>query len=159
MLNKQIPRTSQQRRRSRVEGQEIGDGRRRSSTTRNTDPRVAAVELNTLETREAKLNLSCPAVKYQEFIESQEWENIDLDKICETAPEGFKNLRQEEPVRAPIFNDTCSVCLTAFDESVGDQPYIRKLTCRHIFHDKCIMDWVLADHSTCPLCMQQINGL
>jgi len=41
----------------------------------------------------------------------------------------------------------CSVCSDGFKR--GEK--IRKLPCKHIFHDKCIMPW-LETHSTCPNC-------
>jgi hypothetical protein len=41
----------------------------------------------------------------------------------------------------------CSVCSDGFRK--GEK--IRKLPCKHIFHDKCIMPW-LDKNSTCPNC-------
>jgi len=41
----------------------------------------------------------------------------------------------------------CSVCSDGFRK--GEK--IRKLPCKHIFHDKCIMPW-LDQNSTCPNC-------
>jgi len=41
----------------------------------------------------------------------------------------------------------CSVCSEGFRK--GEK--IRKLPCKHIFHDKCIMPW-LDKNSTCPNC-------
>jgi len=41
----------------------------------------------------------------------------------------------------------CSVCSEGFAR--GEK--IRKLPCKHIFHDKCIMPW-LDKNSTCPNC-------
>jgi len=41
----------------------------------------------------------------------------------------------------------CSVCSEGFRK--GEK--IRKLPCKHIFHDKCIMPW-LEKNSTCPNC-------
>jgi hypothetical protein len=41
----------------------------------------------------------------------------------------------------------CSVCSDGFKR--GEK--IRKLPCKHIFHEKCIMPW-LESHSTCPNC-------
>jgi hypothetical protein len=41
----------------------------------------------------------------------------------------------------------CSVCSDGFRK--GEK--IRKLPCKHIFHDKCIMPW-LEKNSTCPNC-------
>jgi hypothetical protein len=41
----------------------------------------------------------------------------------------------------------CSVCYESFKKGCK----IRKLPCKHIFHDKCIMPW-LETNSTCPNC-------
>eukprot|EP01125_Pyxidicula_operculata_P011592 TRINITY_DN379_c0_g1_i1.p1 TRINITY_DN379_c0_g1~~TRINITY_DN379_c0_g1_i1.p1 ORF type:complete len:177 (+),score=48.86 TRINITY_DN379_c0_g1_i1:357-887(+) len=49
------------------------------------------------------------------------------------------------------YKDTCPVCAENF--VLGDEA--RKLPCRHIFHNDCIIPW-LNQHNTCPLCRHEL---
>ena len=44
---------------------------------------------------------------------------------------------------------SCSICLEAFvkndDVTVG-------ITCIHMFHTKCILEWMCSSHDMCPCC-------
>jgi len=42
----------------------------------------------------------------------------------------------------------CAICLDA----VLSSEIVYNLPCNHIFHDKCLGEWFLNKHSTCPLC-------
>ena len=44
--------------------------------------------------------------------------------------------------------DTCSICLDEFKEGVR----IGKTSCNHIYHKKCINNWIDLKNSECPLC-------
>ncbi|KAL2869015.1 RING finger protein [Aspergillus lucknowensis] len=44
-----------------------------------------------------------------------------------------------------------SICL----DLINPDDTIHALKCYHVFHDFCLEKWVLASHSTCPLCQQQ----
>lgn len=48
-------------------------------------------------------------------------------------------------------NSQCMVCLETIDENENNS---YQLSCNHIFHTKCIMDWFRSRSSTgnCPLC-------
>ena len=55
-------------------------------------------------------------------------------------------------------NDTCAICL---EEDEDDNKMV-KLSCNHIFHQKCIEDWVKVQHSSgvvpqCAICRQKID--
>ena len=45
----------------------------------------------------------------------------------------------------------CSICIDEFKK--GDS--IRKLVCKHKFHDNCLLEWVKL-HSECPMCRKSI---
>jgi len=46
---------------------------------------------------------------------------------------------------------TCPIC---YDDLTDDMTY--KIECKHTFHQKCIMLW-LVNHNNCPCCRQQPN--
>lgn len=48
--------------------------------------------------------------------------------------------------------DLCTICLCNFE--VGDMA--SKLPCGHIFHCKCIMQWLQKGRNTCPLCRHKL---
>jgi Ring finger domain len=54
--------------------------------------------------------------------------------------------------RVRVGDCTCSICLTdlALGDRVGDLP------CRHLFHAKCLKDWIRRRNRRCPLCMAAI---
>lgn len=50
--------------------------------------------------------------------------------------------------------ETCSICQEQFTQRC----IVRQIDrCNHYFHQACIEKW-LGDHTTCPLCMQEIAG-
>lgn len=48
--------------------------------------------------------------------------------------------------------DCCSICLSGFRW----KEKVRRLACKHYFHQKCGDKWLLV-HGTCPLCLSSIN--
>ncbi len=44
-----------------------------------------------------------------------------------------------------------SICL----DTINETDSIHGLDCYHVFHDKCLEQWFLASHLTCPLCQGQ----
>jgi hypothetical protein len=46
--------------------------------------------------------------------------------------------------------EECSICL-------GEENLNKKLKCGHIFHDKCIKEWIEKGSSTCPVCRATIE--
>ena len=56
-------------------------------------------------------------------------------------------------------NDTCTICL---EDQDGDDNKMVKLSCNHVFHQKCIEDWVKVQHNTglvpqCAICREKID--
>lgn len=49
-------------------------------------------------------------------------------------------------------SETCAICLCDMEE--GDN--VKKLVCRHVFHDACVMGW-LNTNSTCPMCKASLK--
>ena len=48
--------------------------------------------------------------------------------------------------------DICSICLEKFVKT----NFITKLDCTHIYHHKCIFDWICENKYECPLCRRSI---
>lgn len=48
--------------------------------------------------------------------------------------------------------ENCSICL----DDIEPGAYGTQLTCKHIFHNECIMGWY-KQHQTCPLCRKEIG--
>ena len=46
----------------------------------------------------------------------------------------------------------CPICL----EQLKTNEYYRELSCKHVFHKKCIDRWFKKDHSDCPMCRTKI---
>ena len=46
-------------------------------------------------------------------------------------------------------NTECCICLEK-----GSNKFL-KLKCDHLFHEKCIKNWI-EDHNTCPICREDI---
>ncbi len=50
--------------------------------------------------------------------------------------------------------DPCSIC---FDDIVGGTQFV-KFPCKHIYHDRCILDWMTHGHRSCPNCRRLLGG-
>ena len=48
---------------------------------------------------------------------------------------------------------TCSICLCDIEE----QEQVKKLICKHVYHEGCIMGW-LKNNSTCPVCKTSLKN-
>ncbi|XP_053407078.1 E3 ubiquitin-protein ligase RNF103-like [Mercenaria mercenaria] len=55
---------------------------------------------------------------------------------CQSKPPGYLEGTQ------------CVICLEQF----SSHTLLRGLPCRHVFHDKCILTWLLREHHFCPVC-------
>jgi hypothetical protein len=51
------------------------------------------------------------------------------------------------------YYDTCTICLDDFDNNEK----ILKLTCKHIYHEKCIKTW-FTKKSNCPNCNNSFSS-
>ena len=72
----------------------------------------------------------------------------------------FKIILTELDVLKKEDNDTCAICLEGEEDE--DDNVMVKLSCNHKFHQKCIEDWVKAQHETglipqCAVCREKIN--
>ena len=75
----------------------------------------------------------------------------DLEVEAENNDDALES-KAEEPEDHE--EDTCSIC----QERLTTYSIIRQIDrCNHFFHQACIEKW-LGEHTTCPLCMQNIKG-
>ena len=63
----------------------------------------------------------------------------------------IKNIGKYKKVKNECELD-CPICL----EQLKTNEYYRELSCKHIFHKKCIDRWFKKDHSDCPMCRTKI---
>lgn len=49
--------------------------------------------------------------------------------------------------------DTCAICVDEFQEGIE----VRVLPCDHVFHPKCIDEWLGHHSSLCPLCKMEVT--
>ena len=73
--------------------------------------------------------------------------NDILNKLPVTKIEDINKLNDE--------NKRCIICLEDFknnDKSIY-------LPCFHLFHEKCITDWINTKKAFCPLCRTIINNM
>ena len=82
-----------------------------------------------------------------------------LDKCKEYRK--LKQRRSEYEQNAPLCppdcefgEDLCSICLEELSEC--SPRHVRKLTCSHMFHKKCIDTWIWNEKTTCPNCNQEM---
>jgi len=69
----------------------------------------------------------------------------------------------EEKVPSTVFNEDkfkekghflgCPICMNSFEEG----EIIRVLQCNHAFHQECVDEWFLANHTTCPWCRESFR--
>jgi len=52
--------------------------------------------------------------------------------------------------------EMCSVCLHPFEP--GEADGLRRLPCKHLFHEDCISKWLGQYCRCCPLCNARIEG-
>eukprot|EP01083_Nonionella_stella_P069492 185262_1 len=73
-----------------------------------------------------------------------------------TCQRALKEDLQDVVIDQKILDKTksCSICTT--DYQIDDDA--KKLPCKHIFHDDCILQW-LSRHNTCPLCRDELETL
>jgi len=65
----------------------------------------------------------------------------------------IKNLGKYKKVKDPeLCQSCCPICIDNFKEN----EYFRELSCKHVFHKKCIDRWFKKDHSDCPMCRTKI---
>ena len=64
-------------------------------------------------------------------------------------------MRETEKYAAGEADDgtDCAICFCEFEETQS----IRKLRCNHMFHAKCIDQWLMNHTNKCPLCNHVIG--
>ena len=56
------------------------------------------------------------------------------------------------PTDDEVETDSCSICLETFYE--GDEIGLsRNVDCNHVFHKECLIQWLMKNQSSCPICM------
>lgn len=128
-----------------------------------------------------KFDSICPKVSLHEFLESMEWEDVDLGRLYEVSPGGGFVHRQRRPslrgqqyqqdpqsqhrgstIPEQEIDETCTICIGKFQDPDGppaDEVFIRMLPCRHIFHDQCILECLKSNRKKCPNCNAVIPDL
>lgn len=98
-------------------------------------------------------------MQQQMMIEQQ----IDADRARRAARQKKKGIRSREIAQLPTFPMVnppgtaiipgCSICTEPMENQM---PVICIPGCMHLFHDKCILQW-LENHRDCPLCRVDIS--
>lgn len=52
-------------------------------------------------------------------------------------------------------NPDCAICINKIESN----EYIRKLKCNHLFHKKCVDNWLKKniENANCPMCRSKVN--
>jgi hypothetical protein len=81
-------------------------------------------------------------------------DEIQIDNICMTymTNKNKKTKLNKGHTKIKTLEDTEIQCIICLDNFIIGQ-YKRNLCCGHIFHKKCIDEW-LHDNDTCPTCRQ-----
>ena len=55
-----------------------------------------------------------------------------------------------------IDHDSCSICIGEYEDSSR----VKMLTCKHLFHENCIDEWIMKGRDTnivCPVCWTDLQ--
>lgn len=93
--------------------------------------------------------------------DQEENEEKNDKQVQETSSSWISNLftpKKEENdetngAKEEISLDKCSICLEAYDD--GTDITIGQ-TCPHVYHTKCLMQWMCAKHDFCPICREYL---
>ncbi|XWS35317.1 hypothetical protein CRYUN_Cryun21dG0115500 [Craigia yunnanensis] len=91
------------------------------------------------------------------------WEGqFDLDEAMtmpnnpEATREAVTRLVSEMP-KVDNATGSCSICIQSLSESVSELGDAKQVSCGHVYHEKCITDWLLTGRSSsCPMCRSDI---
>ena len=67
--------------------------------------------------------------------------------------EGLDLTRVTSEVQHSLIEECCSICLETF----GQDECVRKIKCKHVFHQKCIDQW-LVRKGECPNCKASLRN-
>lgn len=91
-------------------------------------------------------------IKNNENDNKKEEEKLKNQLILELDEFQYKNIDKFLGKEGKSVDDSCSICLEKF--SIID--VIKELPCRHIFHKKCLLQW-LKKSDFCPLCKNDLR--
>eukprot|EP01102_Stenamoeba_stenopodia_P023216 TRINITY_DN9921_c0_g1_i1.p1 TRINITY_DN9921_c0_g1~~TRINITY_DN9921_c0_g1_i1.p1 ORF type:complete len:288 (+),score=28.19 TRINITY_DN9921_c0_g1_i1:211-1074(+) len=74
---------------------------------------------------------------------------LSVEQIDKIAPAFAYQPEKENPTGEEL---SCAVCMDNFQAN----DMVRKLSCKHIYHDKCVSQW-LEINSTCPMCRATVT--
>jgi hypothetical protein len=98
-------------------------------------------------------NINISAQQRENEIKNEQNREITEHELNNKAPlisPGINNINNIEEYNN-ISDADCCICLEKIDKRLA-----RKLPCSHIYHAKCIEDWVLPHNNKCPLCRKNI---
>ncbi|KAL2253680.1 UNVERIFIED_CONTAM: E3 ubiquitin-protein ligase RING1-like protein [Sesamum indicum] len=72
----------------------------------------------------------------------------ELDTVVVNSDDGGRGCGEGSSTSA---KEPCCICLEEFSDGV----HAKRLPCRHIFHENCILRWLRGNH-VCPLCRHQL---
>jgi hypothetical protein len=76
-------------------------------------------------------------------------EEIEYESERPTDPDGEEdNDHQTGPADGADMGPCCAICLDEFEE----KEKARRLPCRHLFHEDCLVPWLTERHASCPMC-------
>ncbi|KAJ3121164.1 E3 ubiquitin-protein ligase rnf13 [Nowakowskiella sp. JEL0407] len=77
--------------------------------------------------------------------------NVRGWKTSTNTPKKFTTLRKLSTA------DVCSICLEEY--VVGDDLLRLPEPCSHVYHGKCVVEWISETSPTCPMCRRNIRDL
>ncbi|KAF7954137.1 hypothetical protein EAE96_005269 [Botrytis aclada] len=57
----------------------------------------------------------------------------------------------------PADQRTCAICQDNLGGGENGEPV--RTACNHVFHRECVQRWLDADHTTCPICREEIRNV
>jgi len=79
-----------------------------------------------------------------------------INGLCEQTNKWIKN-RKFKCVNENLLPTSSAICSICLEDYSNTNEKICKIPCEHIFHKKCIKDW-LEENNTCPECRTEINS-
>lgn len=74
-----------------------------------------------------------------------------MSSAIENAPSTFHETLKIQTMIMKRSKKTCAICMEGFEE----EQIIKKLYCSHIFHRKCLKEW-MKRNKVCPLCRSDL---
>jgi hypothetical protein len=128
---------------------------RNHKSTRFNEIVLVTENSSTIQRIESCLDVLAPTIGSESTIAKNEKPNIDPESLLITQPDTVSTVDKENDQQnisnqEPVQMDVCSICL----DEICDGDLLTLLPkCMHIFHTKCIREWLLDQKSSyCPLC-------